>query len=139
MSTSREPFTDVHAAVLRLHDDARLTFREIARQLDLCPQRAVQIYHEAATRAADLAANGPHAICLLPGRARWILEHCGFHSRAEVRAAMESGELCTLGAGTAVYYRKSMLPSVSRKTWFALYDWAGRPEMPPCDRSSIYP
>lgn len=131
MSASSQPLNEVQAAVLRLHDEAHLSFDQIARQLDVTTSRTRQIYRVAATRAADLAANGPHAICLLPGRARWVVRSCGYRSRAEVRTAMEAGELCTWNHGEAVYWHETMLRGVSRKTWCALYEWAGRPVLPP--------
>jgi hypothetical protein len=131
MSASSQPLNEVQAAVLRLHDEAQLSFDHIARQLDVSTRRVRQIYRVAATRAADLAANGPHALCLLPARARWVVHACGYHSRAEVRTAMEAGELVTWNRGAAVFWHKTMLRGVGHKTWFALYKWAGQPVLPP--------
>ena len=135
---SREPLTDVQATVIRLHDEAQLSFYQIGRQLEVTATRVRQIYVTAHARLRDFTAHGPTAVCLLPGRARWILEYCGYQSWAEVPAAMETGELQILHEGRNVYWQKTMLPSVSRKTWSILYEWAGRPVLPPCDWNSIY-
>lgn len=138
MSLSRQPVTDVQATVVRLHDEAHLSLDQIAQQLDVTKERVRQIYVAAHAALQDFADHGPKAICLLPGRARSVLNHCNYHSWAEVRAAMENGELQILQGGIMVYWRKSSLRSVGRKTWFALYEWAGRPVMPHCNWHSIY-
>jgi hypothetical protein len=135
---SRQPLTDVQAAVVRLHDEAQLSFEQIGRQSDVTRTRVRQIYFEAHARLRDFNANGYTAICLLPGRARSVLKSCGLTSWAETRAAMEAGHLQAQQGGHLVFWRKQLLWSVSRKTWSVLYEWAGRPVLPPCDWHSLY-
>jgi len=137
MSLRLQPVSEVQAAVVRLHDEARLSFIQIARQLEVTDSRVKQIYAEAHHCLRDFAAHGPKAICLLPGRARWLLEYCGYQSWAEVRTAMETGELQLTLSGAGVLWQKTMLPSVSHKTWSALYDWAGRPTLLPKGTPSV--
>ena len=135
---SREPVTDVQAAVVKLHDEAQLTFAQIGQQLDVTPVRVAQIYRKAHEHLRDFAAHGSKAICLLPPRARTIVKSCGYQSWANVRTAMETGELQTMQDGISVFWKKKMLSSVGPKTWSVLYEWAGQPIMPPCTWQSLY-
>lgn len=132
-----QALSEVQAAVVGLRDEVGLGFDQIARQLEVSGTRAQQIYREALDRRREVAVNGSRAVCLLPGRARWVLEFCGYTSWAQVRAAMETGELQAWHEGEAVYWRRTMLRSVGRKTWAALYEWAERPILPPCDPHPI--
>lgn len=127
---SSPSLTEVQSTVIRLHDEAHLSFDQIGRQLEVNGARARQIYVEAHARQRDLAANGVHAICCLPGRARSVLQACGLNSWAETRAAMETGELRAAQGGHVVLWRKQLLGAVSRKTWAVIYEWAGRPLVP---------
>jgi hypothetical protein len=135
---SREPLTDVQATVVRLRDEAQLTFAQISQQLEVSPVRVRQIYRQAHDHLRDFAAHGQRAIRLLPPRARTVVRYCGYHSWADVRAAMETGELQMSRGGATVCWQKTVLRSVNRKTWAALYEWAGRPAMPPYTWESIY-
>lgn len=134
---SSEPLTDVQATVVQLHDDAQLSFAQIGQQLDVTPVRVRQIYRKAHDHLRDFSLHGSKAICLLPPRARTIVEYCGYQSWANVRTAMETGELQALNGGISVFWQKTMLRSVGLKMWSVLYEWAGQPSMPPCDLHSI--
>jgi hypothetical protein len=127
----------MQAAVVHLRDEAHLTFDQIGRQLEVTPVRVRQIYRQAHGYLSDFAAHGPKAICLLPPRARTVLKFCGYQSWAEVRTAMETGELQMLHGGHSVFWQRTPLTSVGPKTWAVLYEWAGQPIMPPCTLQSI--
>jgi hypothetical protein len=131
VNASPLPLSEIEFTVLRLRDEARLGFTQIGRQLEVSSARANQIYRGAQAKQRDFATNGSRALCLLPARARRILAFCELKTWAETRAAMEAGELYAKCNGGAVFWLKLMIPSISRKTWEVLYDWAGRPQIPP--------
>lgn len=125
------PLSEIESTVLRLRDEAQLSFKRIGRQMEVSGARANQIYRYAQAKQRDFAANGSQSLSLLPARARRILTFCQLKTWAETRAAMEAGELYARQNGVAVFWLKLMIPSISQKTWEILYDWAGRPPLPP--------
>jgi len=71
----------------------------------------------------------------LPQRARQLVVKLKIGSRASARAAIESGQLSWnkgFGCGS---WGGDILRNVGRKTWAALYEWVGRPTLPPNPRS----
>jgi predicted DNA-binding protein (UPF0251 family) len=124
------PLTEQEEMVFRLCEAGKLTRREIARQLEVSSSRMGQIYAAARTKLQDFAEHGEDALTLLPARARQVVVECGIPSRSQARSAIESVRLTwTEGIG-GIFWDGIMLPKVSRKSWIALYSWAGHPPLP---------
>ena len=88
-------------------------------------------------KLAVLDESGDDAQSRLRGRARRLLVDLEIGSKAATRAAIESGRLACSRGGFAIFWDGKMLRLVSRHTWAALYEWAGRPAMPPFQWSSF--
>ncbi len=117
--------------MLRLREEEKLDWREIAGRLGVSSARVRQIHRAAGIKLKDFAENGQDALSLLPMRARRVVVDLEIGSRARARAAMESGRLSCLWRGQAIFWDGVMLRQLSQKTWAALYEWAGRPALPP--------
>jgi len=124
------PLTEQEEMVFRLCEAGRLPRREIARQLEVSATRVGQIYAAAKTKLQDFAEHGEDALTLLPARARQVVLDCGIPSRSQARSAIESGRLTWAEGIGGIFLEDTMLPKVSRKTWAALYAWAGHPPRP---------
>jgi transcriptional regulator with XRE-family HTH domain len=116
--------------VVRLREEEKLTLQEIGERLGVSRERVRQIHINARIKLKDFAENGEAALSLLPMRARRVVEELKIGSHARARAAMESGRLACSWGGHAIFWDGAMLRQLSRKTWAALYEWAGSPVMP---------
>jgi hypothetical protein len=117
--------------VVRLIEEENLTWREVSVRLGLSYEWVRLIHHAARAKLNDFERNGEDALSLLPRRARRLVVNLKISSRASARAAMESGRLSWHNGIGGIFWDRVMLPRLSRKTWVALYEWAGRPTMPP--------
>jgi DNA-binding CsgD family transcriptional regulator len=117
--------------VVRLREEEKLTCREIGVRLGVSGSMVSNIHLTARAKLKDFAENGEDALSLLPMRVRRAVVDCGLGSRAQARAAMESGRLSCSWRGSAIFWNGDMLPQLSSKTWAVLYEWAGKPAMPP--------
>jgi predicted DNA-binding protein (UPF0251 family) len=124
------PLTEQEELVFRLCEAGKLTRREIARQLEVSSTRVGQIYTAARTKLQDFAEHGEDALTLLPARVRQLVVDCRIPSRSQARSAIESGRLTWAEGIGGIFLEDTMLPKVSRKTWAALYAWAGHPPRP---------
>jgi DNA-directed RNA polymerase specialized sigma24 family protein len=124
------PLTEQEEMVFRLCEAAKLTRREIARQLEVSSSRVRQIYAAAKTKLRDFAEHGEDALTLLPARSRQVVLDCGIPSRSQARSAIESGRLTWAEGIGGIFWEGTMLPKVSRKSWAALHAWAGHPQRP---------
>jgi predicted DNA-binding protein (UPF0251 family) len=124
------PLTEQEEMVFRLCEAGKLTRREIARQLEVSSTRVGQIYAAARTKLQDFAEHGEDALTLLPARVRQLVVDCRIPSRSQARSAIESGRLTWAEGIGGIFLEDTMLPKVSRKTWAALYAWAGHPPRP---------
>ena len=131
MRIQQEPLNEQEKLVCRLREEEKLTWRVIAGRLGVSVARVRQIHRAAEKKLKDFAENGQDALSLLPMRARRVVVDLGIGSRARARAAMETGHLSCIGGGSAIFWDGVMLRQLSRKTWAVLYEWAGRPELPP--------
>jgi hypothetical protein len=116
--------------VVRLRDEEKLTFREIGARLGKTSERVRQIHVKARVKLKDFAENGEDALSLLPMRACRLVVNLKIGCRASARAAMESGRLSWQDGICGIFWDGDMLRQMNRKTWVALYEWAGCPTMP---------
>ena len=114
-----------------LREKDNLTFREIGLRLGVTRQRASQIYASAIAKLKDVSENGLDALMLLPTRVRVLLIHCGIGSRSLARAAVKSGQLSWQDKIRCIRWQGKILPKAGKRTWAALYKWAGKPVFPP--------
>ena len=121
--------------IIRLHEEEKLSHQEISVRLGLSVTGANYVYHEAQKKLRDFAENGEDALSLLPARARRVALTLKLDSRARARAAMEAGQLSWISGIGGIIWEGVMLRQASKKTWSALYEWAGRPALPPFRRS----
>lgn len=117
--------------VVRLREKDKLTFPEIGVLFGVTHQRASQIYASASARLKDVSKNGSDALLLLPPRVRMLLMHCGIRSRSRARAAIKSGQLRWQDRFRCVRWLGKVFPKVGKRTWAILYEWAGKPVLPP--------
>jgi predicted DNA-binding protein (UPF0251 family) len=125
--------SDHEAMVFQLCQQGKIPRRDIARQMEVSENRVTQIYQAAQRKIKDVAEHGEDALCLLPARVRRVVEDHGIGSRALARQAIESGRLSWLDGIGGIFWDGVMIRQVSRKTWAALYAWAGRPPLPKRD------
>jgi predicted DNA-binding protein (UPF0251 family) len=123
--------------VVCLRDEEKLTLREIGARLGVSREWVRQIHINARIKLKDFAANGEDALSLLPMRARRMVEELKIGSTALAREAMESGRLSWLAGAGGIIWEGYMLHQLSRKTWAALYEWAGSPALPPRPDSNL--
>ena len=123
--------------VVRLRDEETLALREIGERLGVSREWVRQIHINARIKLKDFAENGEDALSLLPMRARRVVVDLKIGSRALAREAMESGRLSWRAGIGGIFWEGYMLRQLSRKTWAALYEWAGRPAMPPQPDSNL--
>ncbi len=119
------------ALVVRLREVEKLAFPAIGARLGVTRARVGQIYSAATAKLKDVAENGEDALSVIPARVRQALLHCQLASRADARIAIESGQLSWHGGIGSIDWHGQMLPKLSWHTWAALYEWAGRPSLPP--------
>ncbi len=131
MSLRAKPLNEQEERVVRLHEKNELTFKEIAARLRMSRSRAWQVYFTASAKLKDVAESGSDALLPLPARARRVLVDCKLESRALVRAAIASGHLSWNDGIGSILWQGTRLPKLSRRTWETIYEWAGRPPMPP--------
>jgi len=131
MSFPNKLLSDQEELVVRLHDAEKLPYREIGVRLGVTHSRAWQIHIAASAKLRDFAENGANTLSHLPARVRRVIVDCQLCSRALARAAIESGELAWNEGIGSIRWHGTMLPKVSRRTWAALYEWTGRPNLPP--------
>ena len=117
--------------VVRLRDEEKLSLREIGARLGVSREWARQIHVNASAKLKDFAENGEGAVSLLPMRARRVVKELKIGSRVLAREAMESGRLSWRAGIGGIFWEGYMLRQLSRKTWAALYEWAGSPALPP--------
>lgn len=127
------PLNEQEEKVVRLHRDEKLTHREIAAQLGVSHERVRQIHRAAKARLKDFAENGDDALSRLPTRAITFLTNLDIATRAQTRAAIESGRLSwrrKLGRGSMCWDGQSLRLG-GWHTWVILHEWAGLPSPPP--------
>jgi hypothetical protein len=131
MTILDHPLTEQEEAVFRLCEAGKLSYADIARQLDVVPAYVKQVHIIAGRKLKDFAEHGADSLWLVPGRARRVLADRCITSRAQARAVIESGQMkwekC---CGGAIFWGDRMIPNVSHKTWAIIYEWAGRPPLP---------
>jgi DNA-binding CsgD family transcriptional regulator len=127
---------DREKLVVRLREEEKLTCQEIGVRLGMSPSMVSHIHITARRKLRDFAENGEDALSLLPRRVRRLVIILQIGNRARARAAMESGRLSWHKGLVAIIWDGVMLREVSRRTWAALYEWAGRPAMPPFRREA---
>ncbi len=81
MSLPNQPLTEIQDTVFRLCEAGHLSRDEIARQLEVSPERVRQIYAAASAKLKDFADHGEDALSLLPVRVRRVVVDCGIPSR----------------------------------------------------------
>jgi hypothetical protein len=114
------------ASVVRLHRDEKLTHREVAAQLGVSSERVRQIYRVAKARLNDFAENGDNALARLPTRAITVLNNIGITSRAQTRAAIETGRLSWSERGRgSMRWSGQPLRLGGWHTWVVLHEWTG--------------
>lgn len=126
MTLRHTPLDEQEALVVRLHQDEKLTHREVAAQLGVSSERVRQIYRGAKARLKDFAENGDNALSRLPTRAITVLNNIGITSRAETRAAIESGRMSWRARGRgSMCWDGQPLRLGGWHTWVVLHEWTG--------------
>lgn len=126
MALRRTPLNEQEATVVRLHRDEKLTHRQVAAQLGVSSERVRQIYRAAKARLKDFAENGDDALSRLPTRAITILSNLGITSRAQTRAAIDSGRLSWSERGSgSMRWDGTPLRLGGWHTWVVLHEWTG--------------
>jgi O-succinylbenzoate synthase len=93
MALRHSPLNEHEALGVRLHQDEKLNHREVAAQLGVSSERVRQIYRVAKARLKDFAENDDDALARLPTRAITVLSEICIATRAQTRAAIETGRL----------------------------------------------
>jgi len=127
MELLTEPLNERQKQVIALREQG-LNYAQIARAMKFSRSRAQQMEREARRRLQDVAKNGKDALCLLPGWVLTFLKDAGWTTRAEVRAAIESGELGWDEKSKRIRHGKWGRRGTGRGMWEVLCAWV---ELPP--------
>ncbi|MDZ4403502.1 sigma factor-like helix-turn-helix DNA-binding protein [Prosthecobacter sp.] len=127
MKLLTEPLNESQKQVIALRDQG-LNYVQIARTMGFSKSRAQAMETDARRRLQDFAQNGRDALCLLPQWVLTFLKQTPWATRAEVRAAMDSGELRWDEAWRCIRYREMIPPrGGGQGIWQILCEWAGLP------------
>ena len=138
MKLGIKPLTEQQELVMRLRKEEGMTYQEIGEGLGVTRERVRQIYAEARRRLAEHEENPRESLVLLPVRVRTVLENLDLHSRSQILAAFESGELwCDSGCWTGSWTERAKLASqrkgrnlarmrnFGKDSWLILEQWLG--------------
>lgn len=132
------PLNEQDSLVVRLHEDEKLKYSQIAAQLGVSTERVRQIYRTAKSRLQAFAEHGDDALSRLPTRAITFITNLDIATRAQTRAAIESGRLSwrrKLGRGSMCWDGQSLRLGGWR-TWVILHEWTELPSPPPRSKAS---
>lgn len=93
LDSLQNPLNAQQKEAMRLREEERLTYREIAARMGVTQHRVRQVVAAARWRLADCAANGKDALCLVPARMRDFLEWHDLVKPTVLRAAIKSKRL----------------------------------------------
>ena len=126
MALRHTPLNEREALVVRLHRDEKLTHREVAAQLGVSSERVRQIYRVSRARLKDFDENGDDALSRLPTRAITVLSNIGLATRAQTRAAIETGRLSwSERSRGSMRWDGQPLRLGGWHTWVVLHEWTG--------------
>ncbi len=125
---------------LRLRDEERLTYPQIAARMGVSTHRIRQVLSVARARLRDCAEHGDEALCLVPLRVRHFLEYHGFDGRMALREAIDSGRLSWDISRKRLMLDGGGTRNVGWKSWQVICEWVGlpKPEPPPTRGMSLF-
>lgn len=119
--------------VVRLRDEERLTYPQIAARMDLSEGRIQQVLSVARARVRDCSEHGEEALCLVPLRVHHFLGNYGIDGRKGLRELIDSGRLAWDIPRKRLMLDGRGTRNVGWKSWQVMCEWVGlpRPELPP--------
>jgi hypothetical protein len=131
LSLDQPQFSEREQLVVRLREQEKQRYEEIAAQLGVSHHRVQQIYAGVRARRKDFAAKGKDSLLLLPGHARTVLGWLEITTRAQAREAIESGRLKWDNRWRRFTRDGQGLRQAGWKTWVVIHEWAGLPRPEP--------
>lgn len=123
-----EAVTEQEAQVIRWRDEEGLTLEDIATRIGKSKDRVRQMIREAKARLKDFAENGDDALSRLPAHAVKVMGWKSLRTRAEVRAAIDSGHLWWSNRFNAVMWESRSVRTAGWGCWLAFCEWCGLPK-----------
>ena len=124
MRTRGTPFSEQQEMVLRLVEEEKLIYVEVAARLGVSLDDMRTLYWTAKRLREDYARKGLESLRLLPTRARFAIEWIGLTTRTKAKAAIETGKLGWDEKQKHVVYKGKRVRNLGRKSWLELQEWA---------------
>lgn len=126
-----DPLNAQQKEAIRLREDERLTYREIAARMGVTHHRIQQVLAAVRMLRRDCEAHGEEALCLVPKRVRDFLERNNLASPAALRAAIESKRLIWNDPGKKLILDGKSPRNTGWHSWQVMCEWAGLPRPEP--------
>jgi len=124
MKTRGTPFSEQQEMVLRLVEEEKVIYVQVAARLGVSLNDLRELYWTAQRLREDYARHGLNSLWLLPTRARNGMENSGLMTRAEAKAAIETGKLGWDEKQKHVVYKGKRVRHLGWKSWLVLQEWA---------------
>lgn len=124
----QEAVTEQEAQVIRWREEEGVTLDEIAARVGKSKERVRQMIREAKARLDDFAQNGDDALSRLPAHAVKVMGRMKLRTRAEVRAAIGSGQLWWSNRFNAAMWESQSVRTAGWGCWVAFCEWCGLPK-----------
>ena len=123
MKTRGTPFSEQQEMVMRLVEEEKLIYVEVAARLGVSLSDMRTLYCEAKLLREEYARDGLESLWLLPTRARLGIENIGLTTRAKAKAAIVAGVLGWDEKQKKVIYKGTRVRNLGRKSWLVLQEW----------------
>ena len=123
MKTRGTPFSEQQEMVLRLVEEEKLIYVEVAARLGISLSDMRELYGTARLLREEYARDGLESLWLLPTRARLGIENIGLTTRAKAKAAIAAGVLGWDEKPKKVSYKGMRVRNLGRKSWLVLQEW----------------
>jgi len=123
MKTRGTPFSVQQEMVLRLVEEEKLIYVEVAARLGVSMNDTRTLYWTAKRLREDYARKGLESLRLLPNRARFAIEWIGLTTRTKAKVAIATGKLGWDEKQRHVVYKGKRVRNLGWKSWLVLQEW----------------
>jgi hypothetical protein len=119
-----QQFTPIQTRVVKMREEKKLTFAEIGRRMNLTRERIRQIYADAMKWRKIWSMTGEKADwAKLPSRVQKVLPSLGLKTKAQVRGAIDKGDLTYPGPSRGLHWRGERVGRLGDESWRAILKW----------------